>query len=271
MIPFFRRIAALVVAAAALSASASTTYSTDYSDVWITPNEIGHGVYIVQQGNTMFVTLFVYGGDTLPRWYFASGVTPVGGSNTSFSGQLYRSQGTSFASPWLPSGFTLFPVGNLTLNFSSAAQATLNYTVDTVSVSQQITRLSFWSDNLAGNYLGGLTTNVSQCSTPVPGGGYLIANRLTVQHTSANPVFVVDWFAGGNPSTCTFTGTYTQQGRIATMTNGTWSCTGAANNAGTFTMTEIEASRNGISARFSGRDQYCASIEGYFGGVRDVQ
>lgn len=270
MIPFVRRIAALLLASAALSASASTTYSTDYSDVWITPNEIGHGVYIVQQGNTMFVTLFVYGGDTLPRWYFASSVTPSGGSTTSFSGLLYRSQGTSFAAPWLQSGFTTFPVGNLTLNFSSPAQATLNYTVDNVSVSQQITRLSFWADNLAGVYLGGLTATVSQCSSPVSN-GYLIANRLTVQHTSANPVFVVDWYAGATPATCTFAGTYTQQGRIATMTNGTWSCTGGANNTGTFTMTEIEASRNGISARFSGRDQFCGSIEGYFGGVRDVQ
>src|SRR5947209_5585783 len=134
MIAFLRRLAATLLASAALSAAASTTYSTDYSDVWITPNEAGHGVFIVQQANKMFVAFFVYGGDTLPRWYFASDVNPVNGSTTNFSGLLYRSQGSSFAAPWLPSSFNIFPVGTLTLNFSNAAQATLSYTVDTVSV-----------------------------------------------------------------------------------------------------------------------------------------
>src|SRR4051812_21294635 len=113
MIAFFRRLVAVLASTLALSAAASTTFSTDYTDLWITPNESGHGMYIVQQGNTMFVTIFVYGGDTLPRWYFASSVTPVNGSTTSWSGGLYRSQGSSFAAPWNPSAFTIFQSGTL--------------------------------------------------------------------------------------------------------------------------------------------------------------
>ena len=269
MIRAFRRLAATLLACASLGAAASTTFSTDYTDSWITPNEAGHGLFIVQQNQTMFVAMYVYGGDTLPRWYYASSVTPVNGSTSNWSGTLYRSQGTSFASPWNPGQFQQFAVGTLSLNFTSTSQGTLTYNVDNINVTQTVQRFGFAPDNLAGIYLGGLTANVSSCSSPVSG-GYLIANRLTIQHSSANPVFIVDWFAGSNPSTCTFQGTYTQQGRMGTLTNGTWSCTGGANNAGTFTMTEIEATRNGISARFSGRDQYCGSIEGYFGGVRDV-
>jgi hypothetical protein len=34
-------------------------------------------------------------------------------------------------------------------------------------------------------------------------------------------------------------------------------------------MTEVDVSRNGFSATFSGQDQFCR-YNGYFGGVRDV-
>jgi len=271
MIRFFRRAAAVLLASCALDASASTTFSPDYTDAWITPGEAGHGVFMIQNGTTIFLAMYVYGGDTLPRWYYASSITPVGGSTTNWSGTLYRSTGTSFASPWNPNAFQQFSVGSVSLVFTSATAGTISYTVDNIAVTQSIQRFAFFPDNLAGVYLGGLVANVSQCGSQVSG-GYLIANRLTVQHTSQNPVFIVDWTTNaGAASTCTFQGTYTQQGRIATMTNGTWSCTGGSNQAGTFTMSEIEASRNGLSGRFSGKDQYCGTIEGYFGGVRDVQ
>src|SRR4051812_50208215 len=108
MIAFLRRLAAVLASSLALSAAASTTFSTDYTDLWITPNESGHGMYIVQQGNTMFVTLFVYGGDTLPRWYFASSVTPVNGSTTRWRGEPYPSQGPPLPPPRDPGGLVVF-------------------------------------------------------------------------------------------------------------------------------------------------------------------
>jgi hypothetical protein len=270
MIRFLRRAAAVFLASCALGASASTTFSPDYTDAWITPGEAGHGVFMIQNGTTIFLAMYVYGGDTLPRWYYASSITPVGGSTTNWSGTLYRSQGTSFASPWNPGAFQQFSVGTISLIFTSPTAGTISYTVDNIAVTQSIQRFAFFPDNLAGVYLGGLVANVSSCSSAVPN-GYLVANRLTVQHTSATPVFIIDFAPGGAAATCTFQGTYTQLGRLAAMNNGTWSCTGAANNTGTFSLSEIEASRNGFSARFSGKDQYCGSIEGYFGGIRDVQ
>jgi hypothetical protein len=270
MIAFLRRLAASLVAASALCASAATTTSIDYTDVWYTAAENGHGMYIVQNGNTMFVTLFVYGGDTLPRWYFASSVTPVGSSTTTFSGQLFRSQGTSFAAPWSPSQFNTFAVGTINLSFTSPTQGTVSYSVDNVSVAPQpVTRLALAPVNYAGTYFGGLTANTTQCTQANPG-GYLFANRLTVDNSSANPRFTVDYVTVAGPATCVFTGTYVQAGTMGAVSNGTFQCSGAINNAGTFTMTELQATRNGISARFSGRDQHCGVIDGFFGGVRDV-
>lgn len=268
MISFVRRIAVLLLACAALCASASTSYSTDYTDLWGTPNESGHGMYIVQNGNTLFVSIFVYGGDTLPRWYFASAVTPVNNSTTSFSGILYRSVGTSFAAPWNPSSFTPIAVGTLSLLFTSPSQGTLSYTVDSVAVTQAIARVPFAPINLSGTYMGGALATPSQCS--IPATIFFITDRLTVQHTPpGDPKFTVDFNPGTGPATCVFTGAYTQLGRIGAIPNGTWSCTGATNSSGSFSMTEIEVTQNGLSAKFNGRDAVCQSLVGYFGGVRD--
>jgi hypothetical protein len=272
MLSRLRRFAAALVTtfAVATPAAASTTYSTDYSDLWYVATESGWGVNIIQQGQVIFLSLFIYDGSSLPRWYFASNVSPT--STTSWSGPLYRSQGTAFNAPWTPSQFVPTPVGTISLNFSSAAAATMTYTVDNVpAVTKQITRFSFAADNLAGVYLGGLLANTSQCSTNT--NGYFIADRLVVDHSvQASPKFSVGFFVNGTQSvTCVFQGSYQQQGRTGTIPNGTWACTGAANNTGTFSMTEIQASQSGISAKFSGKDQYCQSITGFFGGVKDVQ
>jgi hypothetical protein len=56
------------------------------------------------------------------------------------------------------------------------------------------------------------------------------------------------------------------------VTGGTFSCTitGVSNPpVGTFTLTQIEANTNGLTARFNGADQNC-TYDGFFGGVRDV-
>src|SRR4051812_41908884 len=158
MIAFLRRIAAIAATTVACAAGAVST-STDYTDLWYTASEPGHGLYIVQNGNTMFLTMFLYGGDTLPRWYFASDITPVNGSNSNWSGVLARGQGTSFASPWNPAQNVAFQVGTVTLNFTSPSQATMSFSVDGINVTQPITRFAFVSETLAGVYAGGLTAN----------------------------------------------------------------------------------------------------------------
>ena len=276
MLRLFSRLAALLATATALAVSAAATL-TDYTDLWFTSTEPGHGVYMVQEGNTIFLAMFVYDGARLPRWYYGPNVTPVNGSNTSWSGQLVQNQGTSFASPWNPAD--LFPraVGTVTLNFTSGSQGTMTFSVDGINVTQQLVRFTFANEsragveNLTGVYAGGLLATATQCNPAMTALG--ISDRLTVDHSvPANPRFTVDFFTtAGLPASCTFTGAYTQQGKHGAIPNGTWSCTGAANNSGTFSMTEIAVNRNGISAHFTGKDQYCQGLDGSFGGARDVQ
>ena len=73
-----RRFAAAAILALGFSGPAlATPDSIDYTDLWFVPAESGWGVNVIQQGNTLFATLFVYGSDQSPRWFVASDLKPV--------------------------------------------------------------------------------------------------------------------------------------------------------------------------------------------------
>lgn len=264
------RVLAAFVATFALAqpASANTFATPDYSDVWYNSSESGWGVNIAQNNGVIFLSLYTYGADNQPRWYFASGMTTSNG--TTFTGDFFRTQGTVFFQPWNPSQFAVTPVGTATLNFTSPSTATFSYSVDGVTVNKAITRFTLANDNFGGVYVGGMVGNASGCS--VTTNGYFIASRLTVVHSTNTPRMTVDVTASnGQPATCVFQGVYVQTGRTGSIPNGGWACAGALNNSGTFSMTEIQASQSGLTGKFQGRDQYCSNITGYFGGLRDVQ
>lgn len=260
-----RRFAAALVASMAFAMPASaTSFSTDYTDLWFNPAESGWGVNVIQQGNTMFATLFVYGPDQTARWYVASGL--VGASSVAFTGPLYRTTGPYFGAAWTGGGPAV-QVGTMTFNFNSPTTGTLSYQVDGVAVTKSIQRQTFVANSLSGNYLGGLTAQSSACSTgsntPI-----LIFDNFTVTHTASNSISIpVRFFTGGgSAATCTFNGTYSQNGKMGTI-GGSWSCT--TGNTGAFNITQIDVTIHGWTGRFSGNDQFC-TYNGNFGGVRDV-
>ena len=275
MFATFRRIAATLLAAAALAtsfgATAATQFSPDYTDAWQVPGEAGYGVFINQQGSTMFVALFVYGGDTLPRWYFGSSV--VGSSQTSFTGTLYRTTGTAFNAPWVPSALQVFPVGNVTLTFASPTQGSITYTVDTITVTKSLVRNALPRNNLAGRFAGTISARTSGCTvasnTPPL---VLIGEVINITDDGVtNPRVLVDFTANnGSVVSCAFNGTYTANGRMGNIDNGTWTCTNAA-NAGTFSISELQVNQSGVSGKITMRDQFCQSYTGFIGGVRAAQ
>lgn len=265
MTQIFRRFTAafLVSMGFALPASA-TTFSTDFTDLWYNAAQPGWGVNLIQQGNTIFATLFVYGTDQTARWFVASSL--VGTSTTRFEGRLYRTTGTAFANPTFTGGPAV-DVGSMTFNFNTPTTGTLTYSVDGVTVTKSVERQTFIANNLSGNYLGGLTATSSACSsgsnTPI-----LIFNQFVTSHPASNQVSIpVQFFTGnGAAATCTFSGTYTQAGKMGNIA-GNWSCT--TGNAGPFTISQIDVTIHGWNGRFSGNDQFC-TYNGNFGGVRDV-
>lgn len=269
MINLLKRHAAAILAALTVSLpAAATTYSTDYTDLWFIPAESGWGVNLTQQHEIIFATMFVFGSDNSDRWFTASEMTPTPtGSQTTWSGTLYRTTGgTYFGSPWNPATVARPAVGTITLTFSSPNSATLTYSVNGVNVTKSITRFTWRFQQLAGHYIGGLTANGTNCRT-VANGPILAFDNLSVAQNGTQVTMTVIYFTG--PTTqaqWTFTGVYTGSGKLGTIT-GTFTAT--TGNAGSFTLSAINASPSGFSGLFSGSDQYC-TYNGYFGGTRDV-
>ena len=272
MIRYLRRLLAAAATALVLPASASSTFTPDYTDLWILPAEAGWGVNVIQHYDTMFVTLFVYGSDNTPRWYHGSAVRTVGASQSQFSGTLYATVGSAFTAPWNPSALALTSVGTISFNFTSPTVGTLTYNVTpNPTVTKNIVRHTLAVNVMTGIYTGGLSASGTDCRSGIQNGPILIDGELSINHSSTTPTFRIDY--GTNfASNCTFRGTYAQEGRFGSVTGGTWSCSipGVSNPpAGTFTMSQLEATMNGITGRFSGSDQNC-TYNGYFGGIKKV-
>ena len=267
----FKQLAAGLVAAFAVALpSAASTYSIDYTDLWINPSESGWGLNLVQQYDTMFATIFLYGPDGSDRWFSASALTPTGGS--SFSGQLVQTAGPYYgAGTFNSSAVTRNVVGTMTVSFGSATSGTLSYTVNGLTVTKSIVRFTFRNENLTGNYLGGLTANSSGCSG-VSNGAVLVFDNLTVTQNGASVSMRVNFFNGaGTLSQCNFTGAMQSTGKIS-LISGTVSCSSGSTstNQGTFTISNITSSQSGFSGTYTGSDQFCSSYSGQFGGVKDV-
>ena len=65
MLEHLRRIAAR----AALSAAClfpGAAFATDFTDIWLVPQESGWGVNVVQSDTFLFVTFFIYDAHTQP-------------------------------------------------------------------------------------------------------------------------------------------------------------------------------------------------------------
>lgn len=267
MISNFKRALAALTACLglALPAGATTFSAADYTDLWgtVSPSlENGWGVNLTQQNDTIFATLFVYGTDNSARWYSASALTSSNG--TSWTGQLAQTTGPYFGAAWSANA-TPTVVGSMTINFSDPNNGVLTYTVSGVQVTKSIQRFTLRGNNLAGNYLGGLTARCTNNQL------VFVFDTLTVTHNATTIAMRVDFYnANGVPSVCNFNGNYGQQGRVASI-SGQYSCTfgSTAGNQGTFSITALEASRNGFNGAFTGTDQFC-SMSGQFGGIRDV-
>ena len=262
------RLGAAFIAALTLSANvAASTYSIDYSDLWgggsPDPNEAGWGLNLIQQGDVIFGTMFVYGSDNTARWFSVT-LTPTGGS-TSWSGPLDQTTGSYYGAAWSNGSVTHTAVGTMTVNFSSASTGSLSYTASGTTVNKQISRFSLRAPNLAGHYIGGATA--SGCGTNI-----LTFDNLTVTQSNTTVGLNIQFYNGqGVLSSCNYNGTLAVTGRTGSI-SGSYNCTygSTPGNVGTFNITNLETSINGFNGTLTQSDQFCSSQVGRFGGVKDV-
>jgi hypothetical protein len=85
-----------LVSAALVFGSSAAAKTTDESDIWSVVGEDGWAIQLIQNDNTIFATLYVYGPDGLPTWFTA---TLLYQGSFNWSGTLYGTTGPWFGAP----------------------------------------------------------------------------------------------------------------------------------------------------------------------------
>ncbi len=255
-------LAAVLACFATLAQASSLT--TDFSDLWFNANESGWGANVIQQNDTLFVTLFVYGPQSQPTWYVASAVRFTGssGGTLNFSGPLYQTSGPYFGGSFNPNNVTVRQVGTLTFSASQISAAQISYGVDGVNINKSVVRQNWANENLAGVYLGSSLGTWTNCGAAR--NGYLESYAMfTITHDASNAVTIRE---DGSNYTCNYSGNYTQAGRMGTII-GTGLCSDGVN--ATFTATEVQVSLQSIAMRFlTNQINGSCTFVGREGGVR---
>jgi hypothetical protein len=97
-----RSFGMLLLIACLVSGRANAAATTNFSDQWWIPDESGWGASVLQQWDTLFIDLFVYGTDNKPTWFVAAAtLQSATAGHVVFSGDLYAtSGGANFGAPF---------------------------------------------------------------------------------------------------------------------------------------------------------------------------
>ena len=261
------KLVACVLFALSIGAASNLARATDYADLWWNPTESGWGLQTAQQGNSMFITFYVFGSDRNGTWLnglmFAT--TPGG---PGFTGDLYQATGPYYGGPFTPPAVNR-KVGTVTFQATSPTTANVTYSVDGVIVTKSVERLTLATHNLSGNYIGSFLSLQHGCANPASNGLFNGSGPFTIDHAPPAPQVIITATLSDNivNFTCTYQGTYSQLGKIGSIV-GTYQCSNG--RAGTWNANEIEVSTlGGILGRYSATNVAAGcQITGGFGGLK---
>jgi len=278
-----RRIGIALLSVALLATGAVKAASTtNYSDQWWVASESGWGASVLQQADTLFIDLFVYGTDGKPTWFTAAvylqNNAPAG--HVIFTGDLYATTGPYYGGAFNPGAVGTVKVGTLTFDADTVNTATLTYTVSGVQVVKNVTRQTWRNENIGGNYYGGLVYDQTSCVDAIDNGHFEVFGMLQFNHLADDSVTINAQITSGTqngipllvPAGLLFTmsGKYTQSGHLGQV-KGTSSVMipGEPPDTSVVNLFEIERSISGISGRYNSVDDKggCRS-SGHLGGVR---
>lgn len=200
-----------IVAAPAL---AQSPFPLDLTDLYASPNESGWGLQLSQQGDVTFAALFIYDANRNSTNVFST-LTQVDGRT--WSGDLYRTTGPYFgAATYDPVLLTVAKVGTMTIVRTSGDTLTLQYSIDGVAVTKNISRLLLRYDNYAGTYNATVSVVTTHCSNSEDNGTNVGSYVVGVEHKGTD-MTITGKFAKRGTSTCTYSGTYQQAGRAGAV------------------------------------------------------
>ena len=225
------------------------------TDLWLNPDESGWGLNIVEQGDTLFGTLFVYDPSGRPRWYSASNLVSNGGAT--WSGSLVESTGPYFgAAAFNSSAVNRRVVGTMRFDQVGRDAATVQYTIDGVTVTKSVRRLTFRYNDLVGNYAGHVEMPPPNASI---GGVPLGATSFAVTDSPGGGTTITTHAAGGD---CTFSGQPldSQQYGQYRLIAGTYSCTGGGK--GRFFLSDVDVTFSGFTGMLTADGFGVANVAG---------
>jgi len=258
-----RHLGGLTVAAVlAFSPPAlATSYSSDVSDLWWVPTESGWGMQLVQEGSTVYATLFIYGPTTQPTWAGAT-LQSHGPGSYIWSGSLYVFTGPWFGSAFNPKMVASQQAGSMTFQLNTVSSGNLTYSINGTEVTKQVTREGLVLDDYTGNYTVGTHWLATACSNQAGNGDTAGTTNLVVNQSGNN--MSMTWTLL-NGQVCNYSGPYTQEGKLGEF-NASYSCSNG--DVGQLDMFEMTNRAGMISARVSGQSTNlgCA-YSGYFSGI----
>lgn len=228
--------------------------ASNVTDHWWAPLESGWGVSVTQQDDTAFIVFFVHGKNGEPTWYHGTGTR--GGfdmeRNPFFSGPLYRTTGPWHGGPFDSSQAQAVQVGTVIFEASGINRATIEYTVDSVKTTKVVERLTFRTRDWSGVYRSVVRANYRACAPEFVPAFIYDDGLLDVEHRGSAFTMWLD----GKKAACTFTGTYTQHGRVGEV-QGNYVC--ADGPSGTFKLKGLETTENTLGGRLEITHPNCAS------------
>jgi len=265
MKPLRQTALALLTAFSLLSSPVgATSFSTDQSDLWYIVAESGWGMQLVQRGNVIFATLFVYGQNGTPTWYVA---TMSSADGLTWTGDLYATTGPWFGTvPFDPANVVATKVGTMTWTAQSVDTGNVSYSVNGVAVSKNVVRQTLIVDDYSGTYLAALHVGTTGCTSPadnLPATDFPILFTITITQSGQS---VAITFSAQGMVGLTITGTLSQSGQFGTVLVTYSDSTGELGNA---SITNLNVQQNSLTGSFTqnSTNRGCQSI-GRFAGMR---
>ena len=248
----WKKLAGVLCLAVLASVSARASNVTDH---WWSPSESGWGLSVTQQDDVAFVVLFVYGPDGRPVWLHGVG-TRYGYDmerNPGFAGPLYRTTGPWFGGPFDAGTVQAAPVGTVTFEAHGSDRASIEYTVDGITTTKTVQRLTFRQHDWSGLYFGSVRAGYRACTPEFVPDFIYDSGFVDIDHRDGAFSLTMQ----GAKATCQFTGTYTQHGRIGEA-EGTYACVGGP--AGTFRLKGLETAERTFGGRIEATHPSCSVV-----------
>jgi hypothetical protein len=160
-----------------------------------------------------------------------------------FSGTLYKTEGSFHGAPYDATAARLTPVGTVQLEALAKDRLRIHYTADGVSAVKEVTRFGFAQPVDLANYVAQF--NLRQARDGAPFGTlYFQADMLVhfSQETGQGYVRVDDQLG----RRCEYRGPYQLTGKLIRFA-GEYACSSGDTLAGTFEMSEVEVTANGLT------------------------